>query len=126
MLLGKQPVEIHVELFSGLSDKAPSIQTFRKWITAFQQGLINVDIEERSRRPLTARSEVNVDLVRGMIVEDRRLTCEKLSEMSVLPSASSFRSGRLTDKLKKKNAATRSSTSIQHLDTPVFQDAFER
>lgn len=47
MLLYKHPMEIVADLVRALSDNAPSIQTVRKWVVAFQQGRDNVDGEER-------------------------------------------------------------------------------
>ena len=100
MLLDKPPMEIHADLVRALSDNAPSVQTVRKWVAAFQQGREDVEDEERSGRPPTACSEENVELFRAVIAEDRRLTCEELSEMTGLSPASAFRI--LTNKLNKK------------------------
>ena len=100
MLLDKPPMEIHADLVRALSDNAPSVQTVRKWVAAFQQGREDVEDEERSGRPPTACSEENVELVRAVTAEDRRLTCEEVSETTGLSSASVFRI--LTNKLNKR------------------------
>ena len=68
-------------------------------MAAFQHGRKNVEDEERSGQLQTACSDDNVELVHTLIAEDRRLTCEELSEKTGLSSASVFHI--LTQELNK-------------------------
>ena len=124
MLLDKQPMEIHGDLDRALSDNAPSIQTVRKWAAAFQEGRENVDDEERCGRPLTACSGDNVELVRGIIADDRRLTCEELSEMTALSPANYYSykfvlQEKLRPAIRRKRPGLVNHVILHHDNAPV-------
>ena len=57
-----------------LSKHAPSYATVKRRLFEFKRGKDNVEDEPRSGRPLTATTPENIDLVLGMVMEDRRIS----------------------------------------------------
>ena len=54
ILLGKSATDIHTDLLAAIGDRAPSIQTTRKWMRAISEGRIDMDDDSRSGRPMSA------------------------------------------------------------------------
>lgn len=61
-------------------DNAPKKSTTRKWITRFRSGRDDVADEPRSGRPSTSVCEENIDAVRNLIEEDRRITTDLVAD----------------------------------------------
>ena len=81
-LQGKKPPEMGKELQEVFGHTAPSEPTVRKWFRLFEEGRTSVQDDERSGRPSTATTEDNVEVVRRLLEEDRRQTCEELAELA--------------------------------------------
>ena len=61
-------------------DNALKKSTTYKWITRFRSGRDVVEDDPRSGRPSTSVSEKNIDAVRNLIEEDRRITTELVAD----------------------------------------------
>ncbi|XP_066976074.1 protein GVQW3-like [Macrobrachium rosenbergii] len=61
-------------------DNAPKKSTTYKWITRFRSGRDDVEDDPRSGRPSTSVCEENIDAVRNLIEEDRRITTELVAD----------------------------------------------
>lgn len=81
VLLNKSPTEIHEIMRQGLQDSCPSYETIRRWVVAIREGKEDLDDEDRSGRPITAKTEDVVKKVDDAVQQDRRLTTRQLSEM---------------------------------------------
>lgn len=91
LLSGKAAPQIHQELTEVLGDDAPSIQTVRKWIREIQDGRESLEDKERSGRPRSATTDVNVSRVKDAVSEDNRRTCGELEELLGIPHSTVHR-----------------------------------
>ena len=66
----------------------------------FEEGRTSVKDDERAGRPSTATAEDKIEVVRGLLEEDRRLTCEELAEFAGVSAGSVHTI--LTKHLKKR------------------------
>ena len=78
VLLGKSPMETHSLMSQALGESCPSYETIRKWFQLIRDGKEDLGDEDRSGRPTTATSEVLVQKVASMLVEDRRVTTRQV------------------------------------------------
>lgn len=65
-------------LTAAFGDSSVSYATVKNWFAEFRRGRTSLEDEERSGRPSEAVTEDNVELVRGMIQEDPRVTYEMI------------------------------------------------
>jgi histone-lysine N-methyltransferase SETMAR len=79
-LLDKKPPEIHQLLHQVLGDLCPSIQTVRHWYQDFSHGRESVDDLQRSGRPVSVNTNENVEKVRELLAEDRRVSVEQVAD----------------------------------------------
>lgn len=100
VLSKKMPTEIHEQLHTVIGHSTPSIQTVRKWVVQILEGRDDMEDEERSGRPKSARTEANVDLVKLTVEEDKRRTCEEVEEITGIPHSTVHRI--LVEELGKK------------------------
>ena len=89
-LQGKKPPEMSKELHQVFHDTAPSEPTVRKWFGLFAEGRTSVEDDERSGRPSTATAEDKVEVVRHLLEQDRRQTCEELAELAGVSAGSIY------------------------------------
>jgi len=61
-------------------DSAIKKRAVSKWVKRFSEGRGSVTDEERSRRPVTSRTEENIAKVRQIVRENRRLTVRSIAE----------------------------------------------
>ena len=79
--LGKTGGEIRDMLTEVYGDQAMKKTAVYKWIKRFSEGVESVADEERSGRPVTSRTEENIEKVRRIVRENRRLTVMNISEI---------------------------------------------
>ncbi|GFS06037.1 histone-lysine N-methyltransferase SETMAR [Elysia marginata] len=94
VILGKDASCIHKDQVTVLGEKAPFIQTVRKWVKLL------IEDESRSVRPVTACRDANISKVLVLLSDDKRKTCEEISTETSMSRTSVFRV--LTNKLNKK------------------------
>jgi hypothetical protein len=70
-LLGVSPTEITKDLFWAHGDQVPTYKTVCKWTAFFKDGRESLADEPRSGRPITVFTEVNIELIRQLIEENR-------------------------------------------------------
>lgn len=99
-LSAKRPPEIHQMLQDSLGESAPSIQTVRKWVANLEGGRNELEDEQRSGRPRTSNTENNAQLVKEVVEEDKRRTCEDIADITNIPHSTVHRI--LVDVLQKK------------------------
>ena len=56
---------------------------FFKWHKAFKKGRENVEDDPRSARPISSTNDENVEVVRAVMVKDRRLSVRMIAEETV-------------------------------------------
>ena len=54
--------------------------TVKNWVASFKRGKVSVEIDDRAGRPISGSTPENVDAVHNMILSDRRISIEQLSE----------------------------------------------
>ncbi|GFT10526.1 mariner Mos1 transposase [Trichonephila clavipes] len=70
---GNTSKQIKDEWNSVYEDSAPSFTTVKFWAAEFKRGCKSLGDDERLRRPNTATTGVNIDTVRQMLLDDRRI-----------------------------------------------------
>jgi hypothetical protein len=70
-LLGVSPPEITKELFLAHGVQAPTYITVCKWTALVEDGRKSLADDSRSGRPITVFTEVNIELIRQLIEENR-------------------------------------------------------
>jgi len=61
-------------------DNAMKKTAVYKWVKRFSEGRESITEEERSGRPATSRTEENIEKVRQIVRENRRLTVRSIAE----------------------------------------------
>ena len=66
-------------MYTVYGENTPADNTTYRWINRFKEGREDLKDEQRSGRPSTSISEANVDVVRILLEEDRRMDVRELS-----------------------------------------------
>lgn len=74
----KSPSAIHAEMLGVYKDACPSYAIVKHWCKQFRYGRMSVQDEQRSGRPSTSREEDTIRQVEVLIMEDRRITIDKI------------------------------------------------
>ena len=69
-------------------EAAPSYDSVKRWSREFRCGRTNVEDQERSGRPKTAKTEQQIAAVKQMVLHDRRITIENISEALAISAGS--------------------------------------
>ena len=69
-------------LVQDYGDNAMEKTAVYKWVKRFSEGRESVIEEERSGRPATSRTEENIEKVRPIMRENRRLTVRSIAEQA--------------------------------------------
>ncbi|KAK8375113.1 hypothetical protein O3P69_011329 [Scylla paramamosain] len=78
--LGKTPSEALGMLQKVYGDETMSRSRVFEWCKRFKEGREDVEDDPRSGRPSTSRNEANVERVKQMVRDDRRLTVRKIAD----------------------------------------------
>ena len=78
--LGKTPSEALGMLQKVYGDETKSRLRIFEWCKRFKEGRENVEDDRRSGRPSTSRNEANVERVKQMVRDDRRLTVRQIAD----------------------------------------------
>ena len=65
--------------------------TVSRWATRFHEGRVTLNDDQRSARSKTSTDERSVKLVEDFLAQDRRETCEEISQATGISPASLFR-----------------------------------
>lgn len=90
-LSGKRAPEIHDDMKKVCGGSTPSIQTVRKWVASVSQGRNDMEDDARSGRPKSVQTEDNIDLVKSVVEEDKRRTCQEIEELTGISHSSVHR-----------------------------------
>lgn len=104
-LRGKNPTEIHSALSEVCGELTVDRSTVSRWANRFREGRVSINDDPRPGRPKTSTDERSVKLVTDVLEEDRRATCEEISEATGIPPTSVFRI--LTNDLNKRKISAR-------------------
>ena len=78
--LGWKGTEIVQALQTVYKDNAPKKSCVYKWIERFRDGREAVEDDEGRGRPTTSKNNENIDFVKNLVKEDRRLTVYQIAE----------------------------------------------
>ncbi|XP_053459236.1 protein GVQW3-like [Nycticebus coucang] len=78
--LGKSGSEIRDMLAQVYGDNAMKKTAVYKWIKRFSEGRERVTDEERSGRPVTSRTDENIEKIRRIVRQNRRLTVRSIAD----------------------------------------------
>lgn len=76
----KTPTEIFEEMSAVYGVSAPSFATVKRWTREFKHGRESLEDDPRSGRPNTAVTEENIEKVKKLVLEDRRVKLWQLAE----------------------------------------------
>jgi hypothetical protein len=79
--------------------------TIYHWTTRFREGRVTINHDPKPGRPKTSTDERSVSPVADFLAEDRRATCEEISQATGISPTSVFRI--LTKDLQKRNICAR-------------------
>ena len=77
--LGLNAKEIHEELCDAWGDDCPSYSTVAEWTRRFREGRVSVEDDCRIGRPITSRTDENIDLIRTLIEENPHVSIRYLA-----------------------------------------------
>jgi len=95
--LNKSATETFASLTQAYGDTTLSRTMVFKWHKAFKEGRENVEDDPRSGRPISSTNDENVEVVRAVMVKDRRLSVRMIAEETGLDKCAVHRI--LTDHL---------------------------
>jgi len=95
--LNKSATETFASLTEAYGDATLSRTMVCKWHKAFKEGRENVEDDPRSGRPISSTNDQNVEMVRAVMVKDRRLSVRMIAKESGLDKSAVHRI--LTDHL---------------------------
>ena len=78
--LNKSATETFASLTQAYGDTILSGTMVFKWHKAFKEGRENVEDDSRSGRPISSTNDENVEVVRAVMVKDRRLSVRMIAE----------------------------------------------
>ena len=90
MKLGKNGPEIHQMLQQVYGECALKERTVFKWVHHFREGREDPKDDARSGRPCTSSGNENIDLVRSLVLSERRLTIRMIAEELCLGKSSVY------------------------------------
>jgi len=99
-LRGKTPTENHSALTKVCGEQTVDRSKVSRWATRFSEGRVTINDDSKPGRPKTSTDERSVKLVAGFLAEDRRTTCEEISQGTGISPTSVFRI--LTNDLQKR------------------------
>ena len=71
-----------------LAEDFPSYATVKKWAVEFKRGRVSIEDDRWSGRPKTSTTDVQVDAIHHMVLDDRRLTKEQIAKTVDISSGS--------------------------------------
>ena len=76
--LGKDAKSIHEDFVSVFAETAPAYSTVARWVKLFKDGKNNFEDEPRAGRPITEKTQENIELVRAIITENPYATYDEV------------------------------------------------
>ena len=77
--LGETGIETFDKLKQAYGEHVLSSSQIFKWVKAFSEGRESIKGEARSRRPLTSKTDNNVEILGALVRSDRRLTVRMIA-----------------------------------------------
>jgi hypothetical protein len=78
--LGKTATETWKMLQQAFGDECMSQTQCFEWYSRFKKGRMSIDEDPRSGRSSTSTDDVNIDVVRDLILQNRRLNIREIAE----------------------------------------------
>jgi hypothetical protein len=79
--MGTRPKEsTMIRMSVTLSDKRPPYSTVKNWVARLRTGHLSTEDKEHSGRPTQVAIPENVDAIHSMILDDRRISTNKIAE----------------------------------------------
>lgn len=103
--LGFDAKSIHADFVSIFGDNAISYDTVARWIRHFKDGRQGFEDEPRVGRPITGKSDANIDLVRNIIEDNPYVTYDEIEAETSLCRGTIY--GIIHDCLKLKKVTSR-------------------
>jgi histone-lysine N-methyltransferase SETMAR len=88
--LGIEPIDIWKELQASRGADAYSLSTVERWAKKFREDLMDVEDEPRPGRPITTKTQDNIEWVRSLIEEDPHSTYADLEAETSLSHGTIF------------------------------------
>ena len=85
-----KPTEIIEALQNVYGDSSPSRAVVYRWIRRFKDGRGDLEDDPRGGRPSTSKNAQNIELVRNLIEEDRRITVNQIANELGISFGSTF------------------------------------
>ncbi len=85
-----KPTEIIETLQNVYGDSSPSRAVVYRWIRRFKDGRDELEDDPREGRPSTSKNAQNVELVRNLVEEDRRITVIEIANELGISAGSTF------------------------------------
>ena len=79
-LRGKNPTKIRSVLREVCGEQTVDRSRVSRWAARFSEGLVSINDDPKSGRPKKSTDERSVKLLADCLVEDRRATCEEMSQ----------------------------------------------
>ena len=89
-LRGKNPTEIHSDLSEVCGKQTVDRSTVSRWATVFREGHVAINDDPRPVRQRTSTDERSGKLVEDFLAQDRRATCEEISQAAGISPTSVF------------------------------------
>jgi histone-lysine N-methyltransferase SETMAR len=90
-LRGKNPTEIHNDLYDVCGNSVVDRSVVSQWASRFREGRVSIQDEPRSGRPVTATDDTPVVIVSTMLEEDRHKSREEIAHEASMSTTSVFR-----------------------------------
>lgn len=78
---GQSPTDIYERIMVVYGDDAPSRTTVFEWARRFKDGQFTIEDGPRSGRPSTATDDQTIEAVESLVIEDRRITIQQISDI---------------------------------------------
>jgi len=89
-LLGTRSVDIWNELKSAYPGQVPTYKTVTKWANLFRAGRESTEDDERSGRPITGPTSMNIDKVRNLIDGNSHISITQIEAETFLSRGTIF------------------------------------
>ena len=84
-ILGIDPKTIYNQLTWVLGSDAPPDREVRKWAQSFREGIVDVNDDPRSSRPISVLTDENIERVREIISDDPHSTYDNITFSQLWP-----------------------------------------
>jgi len=80
LYVAKTPTEIYSALREDCGEQTMDRSTVSRWATRFREGRVTIKYDQKPGRSETSTDEGSVKLVADFLAQNRRATCEEMSQ----------------------------------------------